>query len=57
MVLISVCGDGVGPTALKAHNVATGKCVTCYPSFQDRLNGAYIVKKDDRVIVDGMLFF
>jgi 4-methyl-5(b-hydroxyethyl)-thiazole monophosphate biosynthesis len=41
------------PIALASAGVHRGKKLTCYPGFEERLQGATIV--DERVVVDGKL--
>jgi 4-methyl-5(b-hydroxyethyl)-thiazole monophosphate biosynthesis len=42
-----------GPIALAAAGVHRGKRVTCYPGFEDHLEGGTLV--GDRVVIDGAL--
>lgn len=44
----------LAPTALKAHGIAIGKRVTCYPSMEPQMveGGNYNFQQDD-VVVDG----
>jgi len=37
-VIAAICA---APIALKAHNIAKGKSVTCYPSIKDELGNEY----------------
>ncbi|ERL93059.1 hypothetical protein D910_10361 [Dendroctonus ponderosae] len=42
------------PTALKAHHVAEGKTITCYPAMRAQMEeGGKYKYKEDKVIVDG----
>lgn len=43
-----------GPTALLAHSIGLGKCVTSFPGFKEKLVGSYVYKSD-RVVQDGNL--
>lgn len=44
----------LGPLAFKAHHVATGKRVTCYPSVKDEMAGCGKFNVvEDRVSIDG----
>lgn len=45
------CAVCAAPIALAAAGVHRGKRVTCYPGFEDQLDGGTVV--DDRVVVDG----
>ncbi|XP_012258211.2 protein dj-1beta [Athalia rosae] len=50
-LIAAICA---APTALKAHGIAEGKKITCYPSMKDKVEGAY-TWVDEKVVIDGKL--
>ena len=44
------------PLAFKTHGIATGKKITSYPAFKEKLESDYDYS-EDRVVVDGMYLF
>ncbi|XP_073979092.1 protein dj-1beta-like isoform X1 [Rhodnius prolixus] len=48
-IVAAICA---APTALKAHGIGLGKCVTCYPGLEKELLDCYKFS-EDKVVVDG----
>ncbi|GAB1602134.1 protein/nucleic acid deglycase DJ-1-like [Argonauta hians] len=51
-LIAAICA---GPTALMSHKICSGKKVTSYPAFKEKLVKGGYQYSEDRVVVDGKL--